>query len=334
MSHYKHISIKEREKILVYRERGYSISKIAQELNRNKSTISRELKRNSSRTREYSAVKAQEKYEIRRQFCKRDKILNANEELRLEIKFLIEEYHWSPEEISNRLKLEGTGSISYITIYRAIYDGTIEKRKHPKDEKGFEKYLRRKGKKRHKANENETRGKIVISNELEDRPQEADNRTEIGPFEADTVVGKKNEPCSVTLVDRKSRYSLIGRAERKNAEEVNKAMIEMLERIDRNKIKTITPDRGKEFANHKEVTEILGGVQFYFPRPHAPWLRGTNENTNGLLREFCPKRKSMKDITSSDFQKIEYLLNTRPRKCLGWRTPYEIFFDELLHLTW
>ena len=163
-----------------------------------------------------------------------------------------------------------------------------------------------------------------------ERPAGAVHRSRRGHFEADTVEGKKGRACLVTLVDRKSRYLLGGKAVRKQAYAVNAVMIEKLKG---QHLHSITPDRGKEFAKHAEVTRALDGVKFYFPKPHQPWQRGTNENTNGLLREYFPKGKDITDIPEEYIQKKIDELNLRPRKCLGYRTPYEVYFSKTLHLT-
>lgn len=144
------------------------------------------------------------------------------------------------------------------------------------------------------------------------------------------MAGKTGRACFVTMVDRKSRFLAAGKAAKKEAASVNEIMIRIMQGMP---LESITPDRGKEFARHKEVTEALGGVQFYFPLPRHPWERGTNENTNGLLREYFPKGKDLTDISEEYLQKVIDELNMRPRKCLGYRTPYEVFYSKVLHLT-
>ena len=170
---------------------------------------------------------------------------------------------------------------------------------------------------------------ICISNELSARPHAANHRRRLGDWEGDTVAGKTGRACLVTLVDRKSRFATGGKADKKNACEVNRVMIRALQGLP---VKTITPDRGKEFARHAEVTSALQ-APFYFPEPHQPWQRGTNENTNGLLREYFPKGQDLTDISEDHIQEVFDELNKRPRKCLGYRTPYEVFYKKKLHLT-
>ena len=143
-------------------------------------------------------------------------------------------------------------------------------------------------------------------------------------------MGKEGRACLVTLVDRKSRYLLGGKANLKSAKEVNETI---LKAVRGHKVRSITPDRGKEFAKHAEITEALDGVKFYFPLPHQPWQRGTNENTNGLLREYFPKGKDISNIPEEYIQEKFDELYLRPRKCLNYRTPYEVYFNTSLHLT-
>ena len=164
--------------------------------------------------------------------------------------------------------------------------------------------LRHRGKSRHTKDYEERRGKIQISNDISQRPIGATKRSRRGHWEGDTVVGKKGKACLVTLVDRKTRFLVGGKASHKTAANVNVVIIQSLKD---NPVKSITPDRGKEFANHKEVTEALDQVQFYFPLPHHPWQRGTNENTNGLLREYFPKGVDITNVSEEYIQAMKDL---------------------------
>ena len=330
MSHYKHITPEEREKILVLRSKNFCIAAIANSIGRNKSTVSRELKRNTVYGN-YSAIYAQEAYEKRRKSCRPKKklsdplIFNTVRE-----KFL--DHQWSPDQIAERLKLECTSfSISYATIYRGIYAGLFdtaeERRSH--GNRGAKRKLRHRGKTRHTKRFEETRGKIVVSNELSKRTAEANDRSRIGDWEGDTVAGKKSGPCLVTLADRMSRFLLSMKAEKKSSICVRDTLVECLQG---QPLHSITPDRGKEFARHAEISEALNNVPFYFPQPHQPWQRGTNENTNGLLREYFPKGSDLSKYSDEQIQSKVDELNKRPRKCLGYRTPYEVYYSTVLHL--
>lgn len=335
--HYKHLSITERENLLFFLGEGKNITEIAKELGRSKATISRELKRNSigadkreKKKKEYLPSRAQSRYERRRKkCCPKKKLLQA--ELYEKVKTLFLEKQWSPEQIAGRMKEEGTALISPNTIYRAIYAGMFDEPGYSRCRKGAKRYLRHKGKPRKGKNSKDGRGKMKISHELSERPKEANERSRIGDWEEDTVIGKAGGPCLVTSVDRKSRYLTGGKAESKRASSVAEVIVKAHQGVP---VHTITPDRGAEFSHHPQITATLN-AEFYFPPPHHPWDRGTNENTNGLLREYFPKSTDFSMISDEEIQAVFQKLNLRPRKCLAFRTPYEVFFSlsHLLHLT-
>ena len=336
MCQYTHLTIKEREKLYLMKNSGESNRKIARELGRSQSTISRELERGHSQKHPYSPSVAQMRYEKRRKNCGRKHKLSVPEH-REKVRKLIEEQHWSPEQIANRLKLENDPlQISYASIYRAInaglFNGPLDKKGHLLKASRFSRNLRHKGKRR-KAGGKGKQSQIPITHLIEERPQGTQDRTEIGHFEGDTVIGKLGSECLLTLVDRKTRYTAGGKTASKEAEAIKGRMIEALSDLPQDKVKSVTPDRGREFARHQEVTKALPQVEFYFPPPYSPWERGTNENTNGLIREFLPKGYDMADVSDKQIEHILFLLNTRPRKCLNWLTPMEAFFDCVLHLT-
>lgn len=330
MSHHKHLTLLEREMIFLFFNLGFSISLIASLMMRNKSTISRELKRNSENGRYIPSV-AENKYHNRRRNCKPKYKLDDPELFELvRDKFL--NHQWSPEEIAGRLKMEESKfSISHNTIYRGIYAGMFDapEQRRSHGNKGARRKLRHRGKSRHTKDYVERRGKIRISNHIADRPEEANNRTRIGDWEADTVSCKEGKACLVTLTDRLSRFLICEKVPSKKASYVSVAIIKALHN---QPVYSITPDRGKEFAWHADVTAALGDVPFYFPLPHHPWQRGTNENTNGLLREYFPRGIDITDMPDEVFSKYIHELNCRPRKCLGYQTPYEVYHSTLLQL--
>ncbi len=335
MSHYHHLSIFEREKLLVMHSEGKSIRTIAKEIGRSASTISRELKRNRLPKQSYSAIAAQNEYSKRRERCRRHKRL-SNVALRETVARLFLEQQWSPEQISNRLKYENSEfKISYSTIYRAIYAGLFDtpEQRRSNGNRGAVRKLRYRGKSRRRAGTVETRGKIVISNRIQERPKEAEERQVVGHWEADTVAGKTGSACLITITDRCSRYLLAGKVAKRCSSLVADKMISLLSDVPESQRRSVTPDRGKEFAKHNAVTMALDGLPFYFPDPHAPWQRGTNENTNGLLREYLPKSFDMALSSDSDIAAFVHKLNFRPRKCLNWKSPFEVFFNRVLRLT-
>lgn len=332
MSCHKHLTIRERESILQLLAEGKNSTEIARKLNRHKSTISRELKRNTTKSG-YSPSVATENYYKNRKECGRKPILRENKALAQTIRRFIIDAQWSPEEISNRLRFEGEFCVSYNTIYRAIKKGILNEKgeKKAKGKYPLQKKLRRKGKKKLSA---ETRGHMKISNPIEDRPISATNRSRFGHFEIDTVCGKKSKSCIVDAVDRKSRFLIAGKCEKQTDAHVKKVLSELLKPYaGSNKLRSITCDRGKEFTSHKWVSAELGNIPFYFANPSSPWERGTNENTNGLLREYIPKKTDIDLVSDEDLANFVKKINLRPRKCLQWKTPFEVFFNVKLHLT-
>lgn len=335
MSHYKHLSIDERESIHEMKILGKSQAYMSRVLRRPRSCVSRELKRNSSPIEQkYSAVKAQTKYLVRRKKC-RIKLILSDEVTKNKVLSMLVENQWSPEQIANRLALEKKEIISYNTIYRALHSGLMEAKGsyRTKGKFSLERKLRRKGKKPKPSAQSQKRGKFQISNHIDQRPLSATNRSRFGHWEADTVAGKKGAECLVTLVDRKSRFLLAKKCAKASANEVQKAMIDLLAPLSQGKLRSVTPDRGKEFSSHLKTSQLLNNVPFYFPNPYSPWERGTNENTNGLMREYMPKHTCLSLFSNDDVKSFVNKLNLRPRKCLGWKSPFEVFFQTLLHLT-
>ena len=147
------------------------------------------------------------------------------------------------------------------------------------------------------------------------------------------MAGKRGGAHLLTQVDRKARYLLAVKVSDNTSETVSKAMIEQLRQLPKEKVRSITPDRGHEFSDHAAVTATVHQVPFYFADPYSPWQRGTNENTNGLLRQYFPKYTSLDSVTPEELAVVVKKINLRPRKCLGWLSPYEVFFDTVLHLT-
>lgn len=261
MSHYKHLTINERESLLLLYAQGKTKSEIAQQLHRSVSTISRELKRNSEKSG-YSACNAQKKYEKRRKLCRRKKLL-YQPKLQKIVYTLISQLQWSPEQVSAWLKKVGLFHISYNTIYRAIHSGLMEPiKKHKRCRERFplEKHLRRKGKPR-KSSEDK-RGKMVIFHSITQRPQEANDRSKIGHLEVDCIEGNKGGACLVSIIDRMSRFLLVGKADRHNAEEVTKTLCRLLSTLPPQMRKSITTDQGKEFCCHSIITKQFSDFHF------------------------------------------------------------------------
>jgi len=232
-------------------------------------------------------------------------------------KYLIQDY--SPEQISATLKLKHNVTISHVSIYSFIYEDKLN---------GGElyKHLRQKGKRRTKYSK-ARKGRIVDRVSIESRPIIVDEKSRVGDFEADTIIGKGKQGAIVTIVDRKSMFIKLSLPVSKRANIVASEIIRLLGKFKR-KVHTITTDNGLEFAHHKEISKKLK-CDYYFCHPYSSWERGLNENINGLIRQYIPKGSSFENLNAKDIKRIEDRLNHRPRKSLGWRTPYEVFYEKL-----
>lgn len=264
MGRYRHLSIEEREEIMCLRREGEGVGQIAREIGRDKSTVSRELGRNSCRAGSdrpyYRASAAQRRYEARRLRCRRPRLLD-DPGLGPLVQRKILEDRWSPEQISDRLRLErGRGVVSASTIYRAVNGRRLDTPELRGTARGMRARLRRRGKRRRRRGEEERGGKIRVSHELSERPGEACRRERPGDWEGDTVVGRGSGPCLVTLVDRRSRLLAGGRAAARTKDAVADVEVATLRG---QPCETVTPDRGKEFADHARVTREVG-AEFYF----------------------------------------------------------------------
>lgn len=333
MSHYHHLSISERECIWENKLLGKSLREISRIVKRSVSTISRELRRNKATYRSYRPSEAQENYEKRRKRCCRRRILEQGR-LRDTVVALLTEQQWSPEEIAARLALErGTAEVSYTTIYRALWSGCMEPKGSRKNRQGrypMQKHLRRKG---HQKKGNQKKKQHFVHQTIEERPRAANSRSQFGHWEGDLVYSSCHKLYIVTLVDRRSRYLLTDICYSRKPEEVAAVMTSLLEKLPQRLVRSITLDRGLEFADHGKVTTRIPYASFYFAHPHAPWERGTNENTNGLLRQYVPKRTYKVPFSPELLCEFTDKLNNRPRKCLGWRSPFECLFKKVLHFT-
>ena len=315
---YKQLTLQKRYQISTLLEYGYTQKKIAKEIGVHPSTISREIKRNwNTNSEQYEYTTAHFNTEHRHKTKVKYTVITPIVESYIREKLKV---GWSPEQIAGRIKYESIGSISHETIYQFIYRNKASKGR-------LYKYLRHKNKKYHKrCNDYQRRGIIIDRVMIEKRPKIVEKKKRIGDLEIDTVIGKDHIGALVTAVDRKSKFTLIKKVPSKHAEVVTSALIEMLEPI-KPVIKTITSDNGKEFAYHKQVSQVLD-TDFYFANPYHSWERGLNEHTNGLIRQYLPKKTDFTQISKEEIVTIQDKLNHRPRKVLNYRTPYEVFFEE------
>jgi IS30 family transposase len=306
---YKQLTCEQRYQIKALLKMGHKQNQIAECVGVHKSTISRELRRNKGQ-RGYRPKQAHEFARSRRKKVKK----RITESVWKLVEERLEE-EWSPEQISGRLKKEGV-QISHEHIYKYIY---ANKRSGGK----LWKHLRCQKKRRNRAGNNDRRGKIVDRVSIEERPEIVDTRSRLGDWEVDLIIGKGRQGAMVTLTERKSRFTLLRKVTRKRADLVANTIIDLLRGF--NHLKTITADNGKEFAYHRHISQHLN-LDVYFAHPYSSWERGTNENTNGLIRQYLPKSRNLNSVTTSEEIHIMDRLNLRPRKCLDFMTPFEVFF--------
>lgn len=314
--HYTQLTLEQRYQIYAMKKAGFKQNIIAAEISVHPSTIGRELSRNTGQ-RGYRAKQAHQKAGKR-------KLSKVRNHIRPETWKVVETYlaeqQWSPEQISGYLKRHGTGStVSPERIYQYIY---ADKRV------GGSLYLnlRSQKKRRKRYGTNSRRGQIPNRRTIVERPHIVDEKTRIGDWEADTIIGKNHQQAIVSLVERRTKYCLLVKVPAKTASLVRQAAVGKLARH-RGKVHTITSDNGREFAHHEQIAADLK-ADFYFANPYHSWERGLNENTNGLVRQYFPKKMAFAGITNEQLQDVEDKLNNRPRKTLSYRTPKELFFKK------
>ena len=303
----KQLTLKERYHIWTSLKYGVSQKKIAESIGVHPSTICREIQRNKDETtQEYHYVFANTIATKRQK--EKVKYTVITSKIKTYIKSKLKE-DWSPEQISGRMKRDEGFSVCHESIYRCIY--------YNKSRGGrLYKYLRHKNKKYHnRSNTYKRRGTIIDRVSIDQRPKIVEKKNRIGDFEIDTVIGLNHIGALVTVVDRKSKYTIIHKVTSKRAEEVASALITMLQPL--NPItKTITSDNGKEFAYHKKVSKEID-TDFYFAHPYSSWERGLNEHTNGLIRQYLPKKTDFMQISKEEITTVQDRLNHRPRKILN-----------------
>ncbi len=329
---YKQLSKDEREYLcyLIKCKPNDSIRELSRIMNRSASTISRELRRNrnpiDSRYLYGIATIIKDKRRLEINKSRFTKILpQSRVERYIELKLKTD---WSPEQISGRMKVDIESNIkigfnsaervSHKTIYRYIEERKPEWRQYLR----FNRKDRRRRKYRTKMRERER--EKAKKRWIDTRPDIVEQRTRLGDWEGDTIIGGEKTKHILTNVDRASGYLCAEKLERATAEETNRMFVVMYQKIPKDKQKTLTLDNGNTFAKHESLEEKIG-ISIYFALPYHSWERGTNENTNGLLRQYYPKKSMFGNITKKDLDKKVKLINNRPRKRLGYLTPYEVF---------
>lgn len=319
MRSYTQLAEEQRYQIEALLKAGHNQVSIADTIGVHTSTISRELKRNRGQ-RGYRGGQANSFADQRRQGKQKEQV---SSETWAWVDQLIRE-DWSPEQVSAWLAENAGVSVSHEWIYQYVY---ADKRAGG----DLFSHLRCQKARRKRCGSNDRRGQIKGRVSIDDRPAVVDERSRIGDWEADTVIGKQGGPVLVTLVERRSRLSLIALAADKTAAAVKASILRLLKPVAAH-VHTVTYDNGKEFAYHQEISKELQS-DAYFAHPYHSWERGLNENTNGLIRQYLPKGTDFRGIPDSTIKAISDKLNSRPRKCLGFKTPRQVFYSEikLLH---
>jgi len=308
---YPRLTEAHRIEIYALKKAGFTQSAIAAQIGVHKSTICRELKRNTG-LRGYRPKQAHRLACARQSHIPRGRILHTTW---AGIEKMIRK-DWSPEQISGYLKANGEPCVSPEWIYQYIY---ADKGKGG----GLHTHLRCQKKRRKRYGSRERRGQIKNRVSIENRPMVVDLRSRVGDWEADTVIGKQGHSVLVTLVERKTRFTVAIKAANKTAQAVTDAICDNLKPY-QDRVLTLTYDNGREFAYHEEIADKLTAKGF-FAHPYHSWERGLNENTNGLIRQYIPKKKDIDDLSDEEVATIIEKINSRPRKCLGFKTPNQLF---------
>jgi IS30 family transposase len=311
---YRRVTCEDRLQIKAYLDVGLNQSEIADKLGFNRSSICRELKRNTG-GKGYRPKQAQRLTDWRQEYRFKPRKMLPNMIRRIEEKLLLK---WSPEQISNRFRIEGSPTVSTESIYRHIQNDR---------NKGGQlwrhlRWSRRQRKRRFPSEER--RGKIQNAKAISERPKQADNRVKSGHWERDTMLGKNRKTAVLVLTDRKTRFNRLAKLNRRLAPKVTRQTVNLLKGLP---CRSITNDRGQEFSDHKKLAQKLN-VQVYFCDPYSSYQRGTNENRIGILRQYFPKKTDLSNLHWRTLRKIEFEINNRPMKCLDWRTPYEAMMEK------
>ncbi len=312
---YHHLSYENRCQIHALMKSGTSYSSIAKHLSVHRSTISRELRRNKGK-RGYRYEQAH-KLSVDRSRSSRSTLRKITSKIISIIEEKLCNYQWSPEQISGWFKANMKTSVSHEWIYKYVW-------KNKRLEGFLYKHLRHNGKKYNKR-KGKTAGRGLIPNrvDIDKRPKIVEEKSRIGDWEIDTIIGKNHVGAIVSMVDRASKYAKLVLVKSKKSQLVTEAIQRALQPIN-DVVHTLTADNGKEFAMHEKIADSLE-ASVYFAKPYHSWERGLNEHTNGLVRQYFPKKTRFDTITEEDVQNVENLLNSRPRKVLKFKTPLEAF---------
>ena len=318
---YKQLIDSQRYQIEAYLKAKCTITQIANNLGVHKSTISRELKRNSKK-RSYNGTYAINMSLERKKESYKHHVFNENMKRYIDKK--LSRSQWSPEQIKGRCDLEHLPMVSVERIYQYIYQNQSE---------GGTLYLHlrtaRRWRKKH-LNRKHQRGQIPNRIMISQRPEIVNTKERFGDWEVDTIIGKNHKTAILTATERKSQFELMVKTDGTKAESIRKQMINLLAPF-KKLVKTITSDNGKEFAKHQEISKKLE-TDFYFAKPYSPWQRGLNEYNNKLIRQYLPKKTDFNTINNNTINMIINKLNNRPRKLLGYKSPNEVFLSNFNHV--
>jgi IS30 family transposase len=315
---YTQLTQGQRYQISALLKMGHKQTEISTVIGKHKSTISRELGRNCG-LRGYRPKQAHHKALCRRNHSHYRILPETWDQIETKLRL-----DWSPEQVSGWLNRYHAIHVSHEWIYQHIL---MDK------QVGGELYrhLRCQKKRRKRYGSYDRRGKLPNRVSIEERPVIVEQRQRIGDWEVDTIIGKGHHQAIVTLIERKSRFALLRKVEQRTAVQVRNALIDLLQPV-ADRLHTITADNGKEFAEHERVAHELH-VDFFFAHPNAAWERGANENMNGLVRQYIPKKRNFASVTDLELIQIMKRLNYRPRKCLDFMSPFEVFFNQSVALT-
>lgn len=318
--HPRYLSLDERTMIAYLHREGVSVRGIADQLGRAASTISRELRRGGDDQRRYRPATAERLAVGRRSRSPRTRRVECDEELRGVVSDLLAK-RWSPEQIAHELVIrfpdQPQRQLCTESIYQAIYDPRIELSRPAK---------RRRRRRRRQLQGLQRAGRIANMTMIADRPAEVEDRVQVGHWEGDSIVGAGNRSAIGTLVERVTRYVILIHVStgRPGAEAMRDGVVAALGDLAPDLRRTLTWDQGKELSYHQEITAAIG-TDVFFCDAHSPWQRGSNENTNGLLRDYFPKGTELAHIPSEELQRVAAEINDRPRKTLGWARPADLF---------
>ena len=333
MKHYKQLTLSQRYQIQSLLQVGCSQTQIALELQVNKSTISRELKRNiptrGQTAYTYVAEHAQRKTLYRHSVKSKSIILT--EQLKVRIAQLICHNKWSPELIAKRLAKEGDVCVSHETIYKWIWTAKHSCHRKHKDYKNLHKYLRHTGRRQKRSNLKDNRGAILHRVPIEQRPAVVAERQRIGDIEVDLMMGSNHKSALLVMTDRATLVTMLEKLNGKGAQQVYQKMKKRLSNFSSSWVKTITFDNGKEFAYHHKIAKDLN-VKTYFTRPYTSQDKGTVENRIGVIRRFFPKKTDLNLVSNQRIKEVELLLNYRPIRKFNYNNPIEVLNNKCVAL--